>query len=138
MVSLQIVINLTFFSIWIFFHEHSRITRLQGKREGISLSPHCDFHPLHRHLYISRAIIAESSPLHVASNWTPTGNLWFPSASRQPLSSHEMPCFALKVSLTRVWRFFLCILTLLSLTNNSQKCKSRKSSYISHHILALS
>ena len=25
-----------FFSIWVFFHEHSRITGLQGKGEGIS------------------------------------------------------------------------------------------------------
>ena len=33
-----------FFSIWVFFHEHSRITGLQGKGEGISLTPHhqCD------------------------------------------------------------------------------------------------
>ena len=40
------------------------------------------FHQLHRHLDNSRAITAESSPLHVASSWTRTGNLWFPSASR--------------------------------------------------------
>ena len=32
-----------FFSIWVFFHEHSRITRLQGKGEGISLTPHYRF-----------------------------------------------------------------------------------------------
>ena len=70
MVSLRIVINLIFSSIWIFFHEHLQITGLQGKGKGISLSPHYDFHPLHRHLDISRAIIAESSPLQVASSWT--------------------------------------------------------------------
>ena len=29
-----------FFSIWVFFYEHSRITGLQGKGEGISLTPH--------------------------------------------------------------------------------------------------
>ena len=29
--------NLTIFSIWTFFHEHSRITGLQGKGEDISL-----------------------------------------------------------------------------------------------------
>ena len=28
-----------FFSIWVFFHNHSRITGLQGKGEGISLAP---------------------------------------------------------------------------------------------------
>ena len=32
-----------FFSIWVFFHEHSQITGLQGKGEGISLTPH--YHP---------------------------------------------------------------------------------------------
>ena len=28
-----------FSSIWVFFHEHSQITGLQGKKEGISLTP---------------------------------------------------------------------------------------------------
>ena len=37
---------------------------MQGKGEGISLTPHYHFHPLHRQLDISRAITAESSPLH--------------------------------------------------------------------------
>ena len=69
-----------FFSIWVFFHDHSRITGLQGEGEGISLTPHYHFHPLHRHLDISRAITAESSPLHIASSRTRTWNLWFPSA----------------------------------------------------------
>ena len=72
-----------FFSIWVFFHEHSWITRLQGKGEGISLTPHYHFHPLHRHLDISWAITAESSPLYIVSNRTQTGNLWFPSANRE-------------------------------------------------------
>ena len=71
-----------FFPIWVFFHEHSQITGLQGKGEGISLTPHYHFHPLHRHLDISRAITAESSPPHIASSRTRTGDLWFPSASR--------------------------------------------------------
>ena len=66
-----------FFSIWVLFHEDSRITGLQGKREGIPLTPHYHFYPLHRHLNISRAITAESSPLHIDSSWTRTGNLWF-------------------------------------------------------------
>ena len=70
------------FSIWVLFHEHSRITGLQGKGESISLTPHYHFHPLHRHLDISREIAAESSPLHIASSRTRTWNLWFPSISR--------------------------------------------------------
>ena len=31
------------------------------------LTPHCHFHPLHRHLDISWAITAEGSPLHIAA-----------------------------------------------------------------------
>ena len=71
-----------FFSIWAFFHDHSQFTGLQGKGEGISLTPHYHFQPLHRHVDISRAIAAESSPLHIASSLARTGNLWFPSANR--------------------------------------------------------
>ena len=68
-----------FFSIWVFFHNHSRLTRLQGKGEGTCITPRYHFHPLHRHLDISRAINAESSPLYIGSSCTRTGNLWFPS-----------------------------------------------------------
>ena len=71
-----------FFSIWVLFQEHSRITGLQGKGLGIPLTPHYHFHPLYRNLDISRTITAESSPLHVASSRTRTRNLWFPIASR--------------------------------------------------------
>ena len=74
--------NLKKISIWVFFHEHSRFTGQQGKEEGIYLSPLYHFHPLHRHLDISQAITAESSPLHIGGSRTRTGNLWFPSASR--------------------------------------------------------
>ena len=88
-----------FFSIWVFFHNHPRITGLQGKGEDISLTPHNHFHPLHRHLDISRPITTESSPLHIGSCRNRTGNLWFPSASRYPLSYAR----ALRVS---VFSFF--------------------------------
>ena len=64
-----------FFSIWVFFHEHSQITGLQGKGEGISLTPHYHFHPLDRHLDIRQATTADSSNLHIASNRTRTENL---------------------------------------------------------------
>ena len=56
-----------FFSIWVFFHEHSRFTGQQGKGEGISLTPLYHFHHLHRHLDFSWAIAAESSLLHIAT-----------------------------------------------------------------------
>ena len=71
-----------FFSIWVFFHEHLRFTGQQGKGEAISLSPLYQFHPLHRHVDISRAITAEGSPLHKTSRRTRTRNLLIPSASR--------------------------------------------------------
>ena len=51
----------------------------RGRGGGISLTPHYHFQPLHRHLDISRAVTAESSPLHIASSQTRTGDLWFPS-----------------------------------------------------------
>ena len=52
---------LTFFSICVFFHEHSQITALQGKGKNILLTLHNHFHPLHRYLDISYAITAENS-----------------------------------------------------------------------------
>ena len=78
---LHTIYTFDFFSIWVFFYGHSRITGLQGKGEGISLTPHCHFYTLDRHLDISQAITARSSPLPMASSRTRTGNLWFPSAS---------------------------------------------------------
>ena len=60
------------FSIQVFFHEqHLQISGLPGKREGISLTPHYNFQPLHRHLDVSWAITGESSPLHIEMNWEP-------------------------------------------------------------------
>ena len=40
------------------------------------------FHPLHKHLHISRVITVGSSRLHMTSGRIRTGNLWFPSANR--------------------------------------------------------
>ena len=58
--------QLIFFSIWVFFHDHSRITGLKGNGEGISLASHYHFHLLHTQLHNSGAIAAESSPLHIS------------------------------------------------------------------------
>ena len=71
------ITNNFFFSIRVLFHEHLRFTWQQGKGEGIYLTPLYHFHSLQRHLNISRAITAESSPLHIASSRTRTGNLLF-------------------------------------------------------------
>ena len=38
-----------------YFHDHSRITEMQGKGEGISLIPHYHFHQLHGHLDMTLA-----------------------------------------------------------------------------------
>ena len=59
--------------------------RTEWKGKGISLTPDQHFHPRHRHLDISRAISAESSPLHIASSRTRNGNIWFLSTSCQPI-----------------------------------------------------
>ena len=66
-----------FFLSGFFFHKNSRITGLQGKGEGISLTSHYHFQPLHRHLDISWEITAESPTLSIASSRTRSGNLWF-------------------------------------------------------------
>ena len=70
---------MSFFSVWVFFREHSPFIGQQGKGETISLTSLYHFHPLHEQLDISRAITVESSPLHITSSPTQTGKLWFPS-----------------------------------------------------------
>ena len=44
--------------------------RTAKERRGHSLTPLYDFHPLHKHLDISRAITTESSRLHIGSSRT--------------------------------------------------------------------
>ena len=56
------------FSIWVFYHEHSRIAGQQGKGEVIYLTPLYHFHPLHSRLDIGRAIAAGGSPLRMAGS----------------------------------------------------------------------
>ena len=77
----KILFFFLFFFACVFFHNHLRIIGLQGKWEGIRLTPHYQFHPFHTHLRISRAITAESSTLVIISIRTRTENLSFPSAS---------------------------------------------------------
>ena len=75
------------FTVWVFFHEHSRFAEQQGKG-GIyffnsSLPPASV-----RQLDISWVIYAGSSPLYIASSRNRTENLWFPGASRYFNSSN--------------------------------------------------
>ena len=37
---LETIITEAFFSIWVYFHEHSQFTGQLGKGEAISLTPH--------------------------------------------------------------------------------------------------
>ena len=71
-----------YFSMWVFFYQHSQITRLQRKGEGISLTPHYHLLLLQRQLDINLAITVQSWPLYINSGLTRTGNFWFPSSSR--------------------------------------------------------
>ena len=54
----MVIVRYPFFSIWVFFREHSRFTGQQWNGEAIS-SPLYHFHPLHRHLDINRVICRE-------------------------------------------------------------------------------
>ena len=75
-----------FFLFYLAFILSQSFTNQRTAGEGwghfLNLTLHYHFHALHRHLDISQAITAESSPLHIGSSRTRTGNLWFPSASR--------------------------------------------------------
>ena len=79
--------NWIFFPTWVFFHNHSQITGLQGEGESISLTLHYHFHPIrYRHLGISWVIAAGSSALGIASSCTQVGNSLFPTSSCKLLS----------------------------------------------------
>ena len=97
MLSIEKKSNSSFFSIWVFLHDYSRFTGQQGKGKAISFTRLYHFHPLHRHLDISRAITPESSPLCIDSSRTRTGNLWFPSASGKP---NKIICYSVFFSFT--------------------------------------
>ena len=62
-----------------FLSQTFTIHRTAGKGEAFSLSSLHPIHPLQRHLDISEAIAAESSPLHIASSRTRIGNFCFKS-----------------------------------------------------------
>ena len=99
---IQHLCYIIFFSIWVFFHDHSRITVLQEEEKATFLTPHYHFHPLQRHLDISRAITAGSSSLHTYSS----RNL-----NRQPLVSKRKSLTtklsALKKSFITNYKVFL-------------------------------
>lgn len=66
-----------FYYLGFLFYKHSRMTGLQGKEEGISLTPHYHFHPPHGSLDNGWPIAAGNSTLHIAIKLTRTSNLDF-------------------------------------------------------------
>ena len=56
-----------FFSIWVFFHEHTQFTGQQEKGKVICLTGLNHFYPLCSYLNISLATKAETTLLHIAS-----------------------------------------------------------------------
>ena len=86
---LCLFVHKTFFFFYLRFLSRKLLSRFRvqhGKGEAISITPPYHFHLPHWHLDISGAITAESSPLHIASSRTRTGNLCFLSTSCWPLS----------------------------------------------------
>ena len=75
------MLRLVFFSVWILFHEHSRITGQQRRGMLFILTTLYIFYPFHRHLDISLAITTDSCPRHIASCRTRAGSHLFPSAN---------------------------------------------------------
>ena len=67
---------LVFFSIWFFFHEYSRFAGHQVNGKAIFWYPFYHFHPLYRHLDISRVIAGEISPLRITGSRNRTWNIW--------------------------------------------------------------
>ena len=70
-----------FLSVFFFLSRTFTIHRTAGEGGGYLFNSSPPLPPLHRHLDISRAVTAESSPLHISSR-TRTRNLRFSSASR--------------------------------------------------------
>ena len=54
---LSIYPMLYIFCILLFFHNYSRIIGRKGKDDGISLTPHHYFLPLHRHLSLAERLL---------------------------------------------------------------------------------
>ena len=76
--------NHLFFLSGLSFTEHLGTTGQQGKGESF-LTPPYHIHPLQKPLNGSRTIIVESSPLHIASDWTRNAPHWFTTAIRSLL-----------------------------------------------------
>ena len=100
-----------FYSIWVFFHQHSRFIGQQGKGEGVSLNPLYHFHPLHRHLDNSRAITTGSSLLHLCQLSQQ------PDSNREPLVSESKLLttklrtlhLTIRIHAAKMWEKYFCV-----------------------------
>ena len=72
--------NSTFFYLGFLSHDIHIFQGSKGRGRPI-LIPLYNFHLLHKHLCISWAITAESSPMHMNSGQSQTENRWFPNAN---------------------------------------------------------
>ena len=91
-----------FFSIWIFFHDHSRITGLQGKGEGLSLTPYYHF------TRFTDTLVSERKPL-----------------TTKPRSLLRMLNYANSTSGYENWCFFILSSLMLKQVGNFRKFGTR-------------
>ena len=63
----------TFFSMWVFLSLDIYKTQDSRGRRMLIMTPLYHFHPLHEYLDNSMTNTAESSPLHIASEWNRVG-----------------------------------------------------------------
>ena len=80
-----------FFSLFFFLSEFSFTYTLESQNcRGMGrhfFNSSLPLPPASQILTHQPGITAESSPLHIANSRTRTANFWFPSASREPLST---------------------------------------------------
>ena len=91
-----------FFSIWIFFHDHSQITGLQGKGEGLSLTPYYHF------TRFTDTLVSERKPL-----------------TTKPRSLLRMLNYANSTSGYENWCFFILSSLMLKQVDNFRKFGTR-------------
>ena len=90
-----------FFSIWIFFQEHSQFTGNQRKEEAISLTPPYHYHPLHKHLEVAGWFLQRA---HLCTRQQAESNRK-PWVSERKLLNTSGGCFC------AFYKFYCCLLT---------------------------
>ena len=106
--------NLNKASLFFFFYLHFLLRiftnhRTAGEGKGEGKTPHYHIHSLNRRLDNSRAITAESSPLHIASSRSRTKSFSFPSPICYTLSCMPQCKKKLLLKQKEVWNQSLCL-----------------------------